>query len=211
MKSVTNKIKDSYYYSMLAYHLKDMTTVLDVGCGEDSPLGKVKKTFQSEGIDIFKPSIEKSKKRKIHDTYKLGNIKQLAKYYKPKSFDAVIALDVVEHLEKKDALAMMKQMEKIARKRVVILTPNGFYHQDHLHGNPHQEHLSAWSAKDFQKNNYQTRGLRGLRYLRGEYATIRLKPWIFWGFISFVSEPLLYFVPRLSYHLFAFKNLNSSK
>ncbi|SRR5258708_7910618 len=210
MKQLVTKFKDMYYYFILFYYLKDAESVLDVGCGANSPLGKVKKTFKSEGIDIFEPSIIASKKLGIHDLYKIGDIKKLSSYYKPKSFDIVIALDVIEHLKKNQALALIKEMEKIARKKVILLTPNGFHHQAHLDGNLHQEHLSGWTVADFQKNNYKTRGIRGLKNLRGEYASIKIKPWILWGTISFISEPLLYYFPKQSYHLFAFKNLPSS-
>ena len=181
--------------------------MLDVGCGEHSPLSNVIKTFTSTGIDIFKPMIAKSKKDKIHDSYVVGDIANLDRYFKPKSFDAIIALDVVEHLPKKTSLAMISQMEIIAKKRVIILTPNDFYHQKSHRGNPYQEHKSGWKVKDFISRGYVVRGLRGLKYLRKEFASIRYKPWFVWAPISFITEPIFYFYPSLSYHLFAVKDL----
>lgn len=98
-------------------------------------------------------------------------------------------------------------MEKIARKKVILLTPNGFYPQNGYDSNPYQIHKSGWTKEELAKLGYVIYGLRGLKYLRGDYATIQYKPWLLWGAVAFLSEPLLYYLPRLSYDLFAVKTL----
>lgn len=205
--SLVATYKDLYFYNKLERSLADCTSVLDVGCGAHSPIGKIKKTFRSEGIDLFKQSIAESKREYNHDTYKIGDIRNIGKLYRKKSFDAVIAIDVVEHLSKEDAIRLIQDMEKIARKKVIILTPNGFYHQEAYDNNPYQVHKSGWSPKDLYDLHYHVQGVRGLKYLRGEYASIKYKPWLVWGAIAFVSEPLLSYLPRLSYDLFAYKDI----
>ncbi len=208
MRDFIRKYQDIFYYVLIGIQLKGCSSVLDVGCGADSPLGKVKKKFYSEGIDIFEESINQSKKRKIHDRYVVSDIRKIDTIYKSNSFDAVVALDVIEHLRKKESLHLIKKMERIAKKKVMLLTPNGFYHQDAYDDNPYQVHRSEWSIKDLEKLGYKVYGLRGFKYLRGEYATIKHKPWFFWGAIALFSEPLLYFFPSLSYHLFAVKDVD---
>lgn len=198
---------DIFFHKLLAAELAECKSVLDVGCGFNSPIRSVKKIFYSEGIDIHKQSIIKSKKNKIHDKYIIGNIKNLMKYYKDKSFDGVIAIDVIEHFEKKEALILLKRMERIARKKIIILTPNEFVLQGHFENNPYQEHKSGWNKKDFVLYGYKVYGLRGLKYIRKELAALKYKPWIIWGFISFISEPLLYYFPDISFDLFAVKRI----
>jgi len=202
------EIGDSPYYRSLEKELNGIESVLDVGCGDNSPLAKVKKNFYSVGIDVFKPSIEKSKKAKIHDRYKIGNLLKLDSFFKPKSFDAVVALDVIEHFEKKDALKLIKAMEKIARKKVIILTPYGFAKQHSYDNNPFQAHKSGWYIDEFKKMGYIIHGMRGVRFIRGGEgcATIKFKPWILWGGISFLSESITYFVPQLACQLLAVRN-----
>lgn len=202
------EIGDANYYNVLTKELKDQESVLDVGCGDNSPLAKVKKKFRSVGIDAFGPSIKKSKKNKIHDEYRVGDILKLDSFFKPKSFDAVVALDVVEHFKKKDALKLMKSMEQLARKKVIILTPFGFAKQDAYDGNPYQEHKSGWSISDFTKCGYTVCGMRGLRFIRGGEgcATIQLKPWMVWGGISALSQLITYFIPQLAAQLLAVKH-----
>lgn len=198
---------DSFYYQALARELTGMDSVLDLGCGSNSPLAKVPKTFHSTGVDIFAESIEKSKEKKIHDDYILSDILSVEKKLPKQKFDAVIALDVIEHLSKKDGIKLLSLMERLAKRKVLLLTPNGFYKQEPYENNPYQIHRSGWYANDFASLGYRCYGMRGLKYLRGEYATITLKPWIFWATVSVLSQPLFYFFPKFAYQLLAVKKI----
>lgn len=196
-----------FFYKTLERKLAGCESVLDVGCGDNSPLAKVKKTFYSVGMDIFKPNIEKSKKAKIHNYYKIGDILKLDSFFKPKSFDAVVALDVIEHFKKRDALKLIDSMEEIAKKKVLIITPYGFAKQSAYDGNPYQEHKSGWNMSDFKKMGYRIYGMRGFRFIRGGEggANILYKPWIIWGAISVLSGPIVYFIPQIASQLLAVK------
>ena len=198
---------DTPYYGAIEKELRGSKSVLDVGCGDNSPLARVKGNFNSVGIDVYEPSIRKSKKAKIHNDYRVGDILKLERFFKPKSFDAVIALDVVEHFKKDDALKLIKSMDKIARKKVIILTPHGFAKQDAYDGNVFQEHKSGWSISDFKNLGFKIYGMRGFKFLRGGEgcATIMLKPWIIWGVISSLSQPITYIIPQIACQLLAIK------
>lgn len=209
LKNIFIELGDFYYYKKLEKELFLCNSVLDVGCGSNSPLRKVKIKKYSVGVDVFKPSIKISRSKKIHDKYKIGNVNQIDKMFKKNSFDAVIALDLIEHLEKTEAVKLLKKMEKIGRKKIIILTPNGFTKQDEHENNPFQVHKSGWNVEDFKSLGFIVRGMRGLKWLRGEHATLRFKPWFFWGLISTLSEMLIYFFPRLAYQLFAVKDKNN--
>lgn len=201
------ELGDRVYYQKLTSELRDCQLVLDLGCGSESPLKKVKKHFFSEGFDLYKPSIAKSRKAKIHDKYKVGDVKKIDSFYSPKSFDAVLALDLIEHLKKEEGLKLLKEMERIARKKVVFLTPNGFIKQIPYEKNPYQVHHSGWRVKELRNRGYRVYGMRGLKFIRGEYATIKFKPWLIWGIIATVSEVLVYFWPELAFQVLACKDL----
>lgn len=207
LRSLFVNLGDFFYYAILRKELKGVKSVLDVACGASSPLGAIKKTFYSVGVDIFKPSIIKSKKARIHDEYKLGDVLQLTAFLKKKSFDAVVGLDIIEHLEKQQGYKLLKQMELLAKKKVIILTPYGFTQQHPYDKNPYQIHKSGWYPSDFTKKGYRVYGMRGLRFIRGECATIKYKPWLFWGTVSSLSQFLTYFTPSISYQLIAIKKL----
>ena len=151
---------------------KKGSKVLDLGCGDNSPLGFIERKRYLVGVDGFKKSILKSKKLNIHDKYLHKNILDVKKDFKKKSFDAVIALDVIEHLEKKDGYKLLKLMEHLASKKVILLTPNGFVNQTG-EGNGLQEHLSGWSVSDFKKLGFKVLGRYGIKGLRGEKAELK--------------------------------------
>lgn len=207
VKNFFLQYQNIFFYWVLGKELDNCQTVLDVGCGHSSLIGMIRKKFSSEGIDIYRKNIIESRKKKLHDKYTLGDIKKLSKLYKKKSFDACVAIDVIEHFDKKDAVKLIKDMESIAIKKVVILTPNGFYEQHDYDGNPHQVHKSGWRKKNLEELGYKVYGLRGIKFLRDDHAGIKYKPWIFWGALSFVSEIVFFVFPSLSFDLYAVKTI----
>lgn len=166
-------------------HLKNSESILDIGCGEDSPLKFLQGKYHMVGIDGHKPSIVKSKRKKLHDDYIIGDLLTLNKLAKQKSFDAVIALDVIEHFEKEDGYKLLDDMERIARKKVILITPNGFVPQFNK-DNKLQAHLSGWSVSDFKKRGYKVEGMYGTKLcgiFRNEQAELRFKPRLLWTFV----------------------------
>ncbi len=208
---IEHRAQDLYYLWTLSKELSGAKSVLDVGCGYDSPLAKLRKSFTSEGIDIFRSNIILSRKNHMHDRHKLGDIRKLSQIYKSNSFDAVIALDVIEHVTKKEAIKLIKSCEQIARKKVILVTPNGYYEQGELFHNPYQAHHSGWDKETLRKLGYRVNGLRGFKYLWGKNADIKYKPWLFWGFVTFMSQFLFYYIPALSFDLLATKNIVKSE
>lgn len=164
-------IKQLYYNRLLSrlFHtlvyclkreLKDCQSVLDLGCGSDSPI-KYCNIAYSVGVDAFKPYIEESKSKKIHTNYILGDITKLN--FEPQSFDAVILIDVLEHLEKEKGEQLLEKVERWARKKVILSTPNGFLPQRSIDENPFQAHRSGWIVEEIKKLGYKACGMAGWR------------------------------------------------
>lgn len=195
-------------------HLEDCKTILDVGCGDNSSVGLLEKKYTSVGIDGYKPAIENSKKKKIHSDYIFGDIRKLNSLIRAKSFDAVMALDVIEHLKKDDGYRLLDNMERAARKKVILVTPNGFIPQYNKH-NKLQAHLSGWTVEDFKNKGYHVEGIYGTKLcnvLRTEEAELRWKPWILWALIWGVLAETTHHLytkknPKYSIGLLAVKNI----
>jgi SAM-dependent methyltransferase len=166
-------------------------SVLDVGCGSNSPVKFLTKDIYSVGVDIFEPSIEESRSKGIHTEYRKANALDIDKIFKEKSFDCVLASDLIEHLNKEDGNKLLDKMEKIASKKVIVFTPNGFIKQDSYNGNPWQVHKSGWAPKEMKERGFVIVGINGFKPLRGERSLIKYKPRIFWEAISDLTQ-LLY-------------------
>lgn len=125
IKKIKNKIKDKikmFYlivFHEVAYRLKEelseCNTVLDLGCGKNSPIRYCNIPF-SIGVELFEPYLQESKKKNIHTQHIKGDIRHIE--FKPKPFDAVIALDVLEHLSKEEGYELIRKMERWARKKL---------------------------------------------------------------------------------------------
>src|SRR5450759_4805085 len=163
-KEAYRKLKGKPYILSLKENLLDCRSILDVGCGRGSPIKTFSKNFYSVGVDLFKPAILESKSKRIHDDYLLVDINNLC--FRPNFFDAVLALDVIEHLEKAKGLRLIKTMENIAKKKVVMITPNGFVPQGARAKNVFQVHLSGWTVSELKRLRYKVHGIVGLKLLR---------------------------------------------
>jgi len=199
----------------LQEELKGCQTVLDLGCGPSSPLQHCKNIKYSVGVEAFKPYLELSKKRKIHNKYLNKKVEELD--FPEKSFDAVIMIEVLEHLPEKTGLLMLKKAEKWTKRKVIVSSPNGFIPQKAVDNNPFQKHLSGWDYKKMKKQGYRVRGLAGLRFLRREVqnetmgddllTSIRFKPKIFWFIVATLSQTFTYYFPSMAFELFSVINL----
>lgn len=208
-KEVYGKLKGKPYVLSLKENLIDCKTVLDVGCGTGSPIKTFSKNFYSVGVDLFKPAILESKNKSIHDDYIIADITNLC--FRPNFFDAVLALDVIEHLEKVKGLRLIKTMEKIANKKVVIITPNGFVSQGARAKNVFQVHLSGWTVSELKRLRYKVHGIVGLKLLRTEEAKLRNKPELLFSEIADISQKLTYHFPIMAFELLCVKKLQKNE
>ncbi len=175
MKQIIRKKRlliDSWHPPIFSYilqikkELKGYQSILDVGCGMRSPVSYVDCAY-TVGIDLNPNTIQKAKEFATHHEYVYGDVNKLSNFFKPHSFDAVVCFDVIEHITKSEGIKLMKQMELIARKKIIICTPNGFMHQKE-EDNPLQNHQSGWSTQDFTSRGYDVHGILGPRFLRKE-------------------------------------------
>ncbi len=206
--------------SCLQSELSDCETVLDLGCGPDSPLQYCRNVKYSVGVEAFKPYLLQSKKRKIHTRYLGKRIEDLA--FPRKSFDAVIMIEVLEHLPKNLGEKILKKTSEWAKKKVVVSTPNGYFPMDNVDKNSWQKHQSGWTVGDLEKRGFVCHGLAGMKFFySGEsqvesmvteaednlYANLRFRPKKLFYMLNSLLQTVSYYIPGLGFELFAVKTL----
>lgn len=188
----------------LKKELANCDAVLDLGCGYNSPIQHCNIPF-SVGVELFEPYLQESKKKGIHNQYIKEDVRNLE--LKPKSFDAAIAIEVLEHLSKEEGRALIRKMETWARKKVIITMPNGYLWQNGYDANPLQEHRSGWRVEELEELGFKLCGINGWRKLRGYKGLLRYKPALLWQIISDLTQKVTYFYPKLAFQLFAIKRI----
>jgi len=200
----------------LKKELRDCESVLDLGCGWQSLLLYIPVKF-SLGTDLWYPYLLESKAKKIHRYYIQADLKKEIPF-KDNSFDAVLLLSVIEHLEKEEGISLLNKISRIAKKKIIIITPNGYLKQIHKSDTPLQAHRSGWNTDDFKKLGFKVIGLAGFKFFRKDFhcedrndyverilSTVRFSPRFFWLLVAELSQIISWHFPHLSFELFCVK------
>ncbi|MBM4148906.1 MAG: class I SAM-dependent methyltransferase [Lentisphaerae bacterium] len=191
--------------------LEGCEEILDVGCGKSSPLRFVE-CRHLVGMDAFQPDLDRARAGGTHDEFVFGDGREAGRLFGAGQFDACVALDFIEHLTREDGLKLLKSLERIARRRVVVFTPNGFLPQKPVVSGDFQEHLSGWTVGDMEALGYRVIGLAGLKWLRGEGHRLRLRPHAPWALVSsFTQHAWCRNHPRLAAAILCVKDVGAGE
>jgi SAM-dependent methyltransferase len=192
--------------------------VLDLGCGPNSPVQHCSQVKYSVGVEVFTPYYEQALNNRIHSELYNKDIFEVR--FQENAFDAVLLVEVVEHLPYDMGLKLVELAKKWARKKVIITTPNGYIKQRSLDENPYQEHKSGWTVQELKDLGFAVRGLAGLKCLRHEVegdsmsegsmlSSIAWRPKSFWFLMASLSQIITYYKPNLAFELFCINNLEN--
>lgn len=186
----------------LSKELSSSDTVLDIGCGPKSPLRRYHVCY-SLGIEIFDAYLQEAQKLHTHSDYIKADCTRIE--FKPRSFDIVLALDVIEHLSKEQGLELIGKMKSWARKKVIIQVPNQQTPQGALDNNEFQRHRSGYRVEELVKLGFGVKGI-GLKVLSNSPRNALM------GFLtSMVLYPIRcvsYYYPQCAYDLLAIYRSN---
>jgi len=138
--------------------LKEYSSILDIGCGDGRNFNPTSGIYV--GIDgnnrilSYKP--ETINFLMDYD-FSDGNIPFL-----DKTFDVVLLIDVIEHLEKDKAVLLLKEAERIARERIIIYTPDGFLEQNEEEG---KKRDPTFDEKDIHRCGFDRQELENMGYV----------------------------------------------
>lgn len=100
------------------------------------------------------------------------------------SFDAISIIDGIEHFTKERGKRLIKEMKRVARKQVILFTPDGFVRNEphdawgiHAeHADEAQKHKSGWSQAELEKEGFMLVDEREYESHHGEqYRAIMMR------------------------------------
>ena len=151
------------------------TSILDVGVGM-GVYGFLARMFVNLE-DLFYIDGEHSRYKTMDErTIRIDGIEGFAKYLNPvhdfvynrmmtgnaldilptipaKSYDMVLAIDILEHFTREDGLTFLAELKRVAKKSVLVSTPKEFIEQ-HIELNHFEDHLSLWSQQDLMEAGF---------------------------------------------------------
>jgi SAM-dependent methyltransferase len=196
---------------------KEVKTILDAGCGQGLAARSItrSKKFFTVGAESFLPDLRVAKKNGTHDDFVLCDARSLP--FQRKSFDVVLCIEMLEHVDKEEGLRLLKDMEEIAVRKVILSTPVGFLHTSletspchRDDSNPYQEHRAGWKANELSALGYKVYWNDYLHKIE-EFLNNRHRTWSWMLSIIIFSLAghLLWISPKFGSHLFCVKELNT--
>lgn len=200
-------LRNYSYLKWLKRDLADCESILELGCGSNSPIIRIGYGHKTDTVDIFEPYIEKHNRN--HDYRECHQADILEMRFPEKKYDAVVMLDVLEHLPRDivERTKLMERMEQCAKKKVIFFTPNGYVENDLVDGDEHQAHVSAWEPIDYQKRGYKVHGATGIRWVLGKASLPKYHPYSVFAIVAMCSMPVIYNRPEIGWHSYAVREI----
>lgn len=139
---------DELHRAAVGYVSSISRSILDVGCGDALYLVSV--GGSKIGLDIWRPSLQKARAF-CSDTVQCDLKGGLP--VKDKSFDTVLCIEVIEHLDKDQGLSLLQELSRVARREVILTTPRGFQPLTSA-TQPYMTHRSGWTESELQGLGY---------------------------------------------------------
>jgi len=179
--------------------------VLDVGCGKGM-WGYFLRASRNNvvylcGLDITPVYVKFVAKRNIYDDLILCDCSHLP--FKDRSFDFVLLLEVLEHLDKLRGYAVLKQFERITREMIIVAVPQGYVRQEAAGGINAEKHVSAWYVNEFTALGFKAMGI-GNRLFKHYLAERHPR---LWGAAYYISTPIANILPQIAGYLVCYKEL----
>lgn len=147
--------------SILSLIPVDVESLLDLGCGRGI-VGALCRIYRAPrrlvGLDAWEPYLSFCREHRLYDELVRWDLNDLPLPFGDKEFDVVTAIEVIEHLPRAAGLRLLREAERVARRRVVVTTPQVFFEQEAYDGNPYQAHRSLWTWRDFARLGYRVYG-----------------------------------------------------
>ena len=130
--------------------LGEVTTILDVGPGAGTYYDLLHPYFplaRFDAVEIFAPYVERYRLMEKYDSIIVADAAEVQVLYGKTvwSYDLAIFGDVIEHMKKARAIAMVQRR---SWRHALISTPIIPYPQGPSDGNPYEAHVASWTTEE---------------------------------------------------------------
>ncbi|MET7956334.1 class I SAM-dependent methyltransferase [Streptomyces sp. NPDC005317] len=148
------------HWSLARFKSHQPRTVLDIGPGEGT-YARLFRPHQPDvsgvwwtGVEIHKPyvaryKLKSTKTRRMYDEIHVEDIRDSEDHLLHR--DLVIAGDVLEHMPREDAAALLQRAEATGAWHILVSLPIVESEQGEVDGNPHEAHVHQWAADDMDQ------------------------------------------------------------
>lgn len=141
---------------------EDIESLLDLGTGRGT-VGALCRIYRETrmvvGVDFHLPYLSFVKEYSLYDELLRIDLREGQLPFKERSFDVVTLIEVIEHLPKRAGHQLIRESERLAKRRVIISTPNVQFDQPNYDGNPLQTHQTVWSYAELKALGYKVYGV----------------------------------------------------
>jgi predicted TPR repeat methyltransferase len=140
----------------LAWFVKNqdqIQTVVDIGPGSGTYISLVKEQARCcvdarwIGIEIWAPYIQQFRLQERYDEIVNADVRTVD--WAQLNPDVVIAGDVLEHMTKQDAVALVDRILSVAKTLIVSIPIRHMPQDEHAYENPHEAHIKDdWSHEE---------------------------------------------------------------
>ena len=148
---------DRIIQDVLINNISNSDKILDIGCGnkEKTSIFKKENIVSLDAWDKVNPDV-------------LLDLEKNKLPYEENSFDVILTIDFIEHIDKQRGKELIEECKKITRNKIILFTPliwsdNAVNVNDSklwCYGNEFDYHKSLWTKDDFKDwfpipyNNY---------------------------------------------------------
>lgn len=141
--------------------------ILDVGSGP----GRIASDPRFSGVSITcvdaqREAVEAC--RALGLSARLADVRDIPNLFAKERVDIAWCLDILEHLEKQEAVRLLMSLERIARLQIVVFLPLGYFPQDRdpagFEDPDLLRHRSSWKEEDLVRLGYQCQRLAGFHW-----------------------------------------------
>ena len=147
-------------YKYIRESTKNGETLLDLCCGIGLGLEGVEAT-EVTAVDIHQAYLDKVHERCPKAKLVCSDALSYVQKAEDKSIDVVALIDCVEHMTKEVGLSVIRHAKRIARKEVLLFTPEGYLKNEPHNawgvegGDEYQKHLSGWEVKEIEFEGFK--------------------------------------------------------